>query len=350
MMKTSDFEYELPPELIAQRPAARRDASRLMVLDRAAQTVAHGHFSDLPGLLRAGDLLVVNNTRVIPARVMGRKPGTGGRVELFFLEETAPGEWDILLRSRRRPKPGDRIEIDGDTAGAVLLADGTDGRARIRIVGNLPALELMRRCGTTPLPPYIRRSEDGGRRSDGEDAERYQTVFAKHAGAVAAPTAGLHFTPELLAQLEARGIHHAEVTLHVGIGTFRPVSAEFVQDHVMEPERYAVSGATAALIAETRRHGGRVVAVGSTSVRTMEHAAREDGTIHPGEGRTDLFICPPHRFRVVDAIVTNFHLPRSTLLMMMSAFAGREYLLRAYAEAVRERYRFFSYGDAMLIL
>lgn len=347
-MNTADFDFVLPPELIAQQPAPRRDASRLMILNRAAGSIAHGTFLDLPGLLRPGDLLVVNNTRVIPARVFGRKPGTGGRVELFFLEEAAPGEWDILLRARRRPKPGERIDIGGDGSHAILLADGRDGRARVRLESALPVAEFMERFGTTPLPPYIRRTEDTGTARSG-DAERYQTVYARHAGAVAAPTAGLHFTPEMLARIEQLGVRRAEVTLHVGIGTFRSVTAETIEEHVMESERYAIPAPTAALVSETRRNGGRVIAVGSTTVRTLEHAAAETGEVRAGSGRTGIFIRPPHAFRVVDAIVTNFHLPRSTLLMMMSAFAGREFILRAYAEAVRERYRFFSYGDAMLI-
>lgn len=350
-MKTADFDFALPPELIAQHPVAQRDASRLMVLDRKAQRVSHRTFSDIAEYLLPGDLLVVNNTRVIPARVMGRKPVTGGKVELFFLEEVAPGEWDILMRSRRRPGPGDRIEIDGANAHVIMLCDGADGRARIRLVSDLPALEIMQRFGMTPLPPYIQR--EGGRQVTDHaraDAERYQTVYAKHAGAVAAPTAGLHFTPELLSRLEAAGIRRAEVTLHVGIGTFRPVTAEQVADHVMESERYEIPGRTAALIEETRRRGGRIIAVGSTTVRTLEHAASETGGIRAGAGRTQLFIRPGFAFQIVDAIVTNFHLPKSTLLMMMSAFAGREFMLGAYAEAVREGYRFFSYGDAMLIL
>ena len=349
-MKTADFDFALPPELIAQHPAARRDASRLMVLARGEGGVAHRHFSDLPEFLRPGDLLVVNNTRVLRARVAGRKPATGGKVELFFLEESAPGEWEILLRSRRRPRAGDRIDIGDDGSHAILLAEGTDGRARIRLAGPLSAEAVMERFGQTPLPPYIKRSEDGDQKSAAEDAERYQTVYARHPGAVAAPTAGLHFTPELLARLESGGIRRTEITLHTGIGTFRSVTAEDIEQHVMEAERYEISEQTAALIAETKRSRGRVVAVGSTSVRTLEHSAAETGEVCAGTGRTGIFIRPPFRFRAVDAIVTNFHLPKSTLLMMMGAFAGREALFRAYDAAIREHYRFFSYGDAMLIV
>lgn len=346
-MKTADFDFSLPEELIAQTPAAVRDQSRLMVLARAAQSVTHLMFTGIAELLRPGDLLVVNNTKVVPARVMARKPGTGGKVELFFLEEVALGEWDILLRSRRRPKPGERIEIDGAETYAVMLSDGELGRARVRLVSPISALEVMMKFGQPPLPPYIKRNEDAVLSQS--DQERYQTIYASKAGAVAAPTAGLHFTPELLSRLEQRGVRRAEVTLHVGIGTFKPVEVENLEDHPMESERYEVSETTAGLIRETKRGGGRVVAVGSTSVRTLEFSARETGEVRAGSGRANLFIHPPYNFRVVDAIVTNFHLPKSTLLMMMSAFAGRELMLRAYAEAVRERYRFFSYGDAMFI-
>lgn len=348
-MKTSEFDFFLPPELIAQYPAPKRDESRLMVLNRETRTIQDLGFETLPDFLRAGDLLVVNNTKVLPARVIGHKPRTGGRVELFFLEEKKPGEWEILLRSRRRPLPGDRIDIGHDGAHAVLIEDGRDGRAWIRMGDGLSAFEIMAKFGTTPLPPYINRTpEDAG--SLLNDKDRYQTVYAKIPGAVAAPTAGLHFTPELMAQLVRKGVRRAELTLHVGIGTFRPVSSEDIEAHIMEDERYEIPESTAEMIAETRRAGGRVVAVGSTSVRTLEHAAATDGIVRAGSGRTRLFITPPYSFRVVDAIVTNFHLPKSTLLMMMSAFAGREFLLRAYAEAIERKYRFFSYGDAMLIL
>ena len=346
-MKTSDFDFVLPPDRIAQFPAERRDGSRLMVLNRAAQSVAHRKFPDILEHLRPGDLLVVNNTRVLAARLMGRKPATGGKVELFLLEEKAPGEWEVLMRSRRRPAPGDRIDLDGG-AHAVLLADGESGRARVRLESPRPVLELIEEIGLTPLPPYISRaSADPAVLAS--DRERYQTVFARESGAVAAPTAGLHFTPELLAELARRGIGRVEVTLHTGIGTFRPVATEEVEAHTMEAERYIVSDETARRINETRAAGGRIVAVGSTSVRTLEFASDETGRVVPGSGRVALFIVPPYRFKVVDVILTNFHLPRSTLILMMSAFAGREFLLRAYDEAIRDGYRFFSYGDAMLI-
>jgi S-adenosylmethionine:tRNA ribosyltransferase-isomerase len=272
-------------------------------------------------------------------------------VELFILEEVAAGEWDVLLRARRRPKPGERIVFAGGQASAVMLADGELGRARVRIESSRPLLELAVEYGETPLPPYVQRPEageqgpeGGGRR--GEDAERYQTVYARYPGAVAAPTAGLHFTPEVLEKIAARGTARAEITLHVGIGTFRPVTAEQVDEHRMESERFEISAEAASRI----RSAKRVVAVGSTSVRTLEYVAATRGGMESCEGRVDLFIRPAYEFRIVGAMLTNFHLPKSTLLMMVSALAGREFILRAYEEAVRERYRFFSYGDCMLIL
>ena len=329
-------------------PATPRDASRMMVVDRARGTWEHRMFADLPGYLRTGDVMVVNNTKVIPARLTGRKPGTGGKVELFLLEEIAPNTWDVLMRSRRRPKPGETVHLgDGDRhLVATMVEEGELGRAVVRFAPDTPVLDWAAKFGDTPLPPYIRR-ETG---SSAEDRERYQTVFARNPGAVAAPTAGLHFTPEVLSQLAAMGIARAELTLHVGIGTFRPVNAENVVDHRMEQERYAVSADAAETIRAAKASGGRCLAVGSTSVRTLEAVAARHGEIRADAGRTDLFIYPPYSFRVVDMILTNFHLPKSPLLMMMSAFAGRELMLAAYEAAVKERYRFFSYGDCMLIV
>ncbi len=350
-MKVADFDYDLPPELIAQEPAARRDAARLMVLDRSARTLRHAVFADLPEFLRPQDLLVVNDTRVIPARVFGRKtkPGTGGKVEFLLLEETAPGVWDALMRSRRRPQIGDQVILDENLAVATVLAEGELGRVQVRIESRLPWLDLLDQIGQTPLPPYIqRKAATPARRA--EDRLRYQTVFAREPGAVAAPTAGLHFTPEVLARLAAQGVGQAAVTLHVGIGTFRPVAVEDVQNHRMDFERWRVPGDTARKVASARAAGGRIVAVGTTSVRTLETAAARPEGFGPGEGRTDLFIHPPYSFRMVDALITNFHLPKSTLIMMISAFAGREFVLAAYREAIRARYRFFSYGDSMLSL
>lgn len=360
-MRLADYDYELPPELIAQTPADRRDASRLLVLDRTGESIRHARFSDLPAFLRPGDRLVVNDTRVIPGRLFGAREGHAGRVELLL---THPGEprgaapvWIALARPARKLLPGVVLRM-GESAVPVRVLDVLDeSRRAVAFPDGFDVLAFLQREGHVPLPPYIRR-EDAG-----EDRERYQTVYAARPGAVAAPTAGLHFTPELFARLEESGVARTALTLHVGPGTFRPVTAEDVREHVMDPEHYAASAEAAAAINATRRAGGRVVAVGTTVVRTLESlpAADEDPRVRgatggdpravaAGEGWTRLFIHPPRRIERVDALVTNFHLPRSTLLMLVSAFAGREFVLRAYAEAVRERYRFYSYGDAMLIL
>ena len=350
-MKAADFDYDLPLELIAQEPAERRDGARMMVLDRAARAIEHRTFADLPDYLRSGDLLVANDTRVIPARVFGRKAkaGTGGKVEFLLLEELSPGVWDALMRSRRRPKVGEQVVLDEDLAVATVLEDGELGRVKVRVESALPWLEVLERIGQTPLPPYIQRKEATPERR-AADKVRYQTVFAREPGAVAAPTAGLHFTPEVLGRLAAHGVGQATVTLHVGIGTFRPVAVDDVEEHKMDFERWQIPEGTAAKIEAAKAAGGRVVAVGTTSVRTLESAAARPEGFGAGQGRTDLFIYPPYAFKVVDALVTNFHLPKSTLIMMISAFAGREFVLEAYREAIRERYRFFSYGDCMLIL
>jgi len=345
-MKTIDFDYHLPERLIAQHPADRRDSSRMMVLHRAENRWEHRMFSDLPSYLRRGDVVVVNNTKVIPARLIGRKPQTGGRVEIFLLEETETNLWDVLLRSRRRPKPGEAIIFGDGSLVARLIQEGELGRALVRFETDRPVLEWAEELGDTPLPPYIHR-EAGG---IDEDRERYQTVYARHPGAVAAPTAGLHFTPEVLQRLSSDGIDPVEITLHVGLGTFRPVSTDNVEEHRMENERYRVDARAADTIQQAKTQGGRCLAVGSTSVRTLETIAARRGDMCADEGRTDLFIYPPYSFRVVNMVLTNFHLPKSTLLMMMSAFAGRELMLAAYEEAVRQEYRFFSYGDCMLIV
>lgn len=357
-MKTADFDFELPLELIAQHPAQQREQSRMLVVQRKEGTLEHRRFLDLPQYLKKGDLLVVNNTRVIPARLFGRKPGTGGKVEILLLEEILPGTWDILLHASRRPKVGSLISLGEGQAVAVLLSDGAKGRATIRIESERPWLEVLEEIGVPPLPPYIKRPDVSRCRGDASashgdqksDRERYQTVYAKHDGAIAAPTAGLHFTDEIFQTLEKNGVKKAEVTLHVGLGTFRPVDAENVEDHRMEPERYTVPAETAKRIEETKTAGGRVVAVGSTSVRTLESVAGEHGHVIPRSGRSSLFIYPPYPFRVVDAMLTNFHLPKSTLIMMICALAGRDLIFRAYEEAVKEKYRFYSYGDCMLIV
>jgi S-adenosylmethionine:tRNA ribosyltransferase-isomerase len=350
-MNTSDFDYELPSERIAQEPPKERDGGRMMVLDRAAQTIRHARFTDLPDFLDAGDLVVVNDTRVIPARVFGRKarPGTGGKVELLLLEDLGRGEWDVLMRTRRRPDPGEQIVLGDGAATATLLADGELGRARVKIESDRPFLEVLDGIGLPPLPPYIqRKAEQGGLRP--EDKVRYQTVYAREPGAVAAPTAGLHFTPAVFERLAAKGVDKVSVTLHVGIGTFRPVKVDVVEEHRMDEERWWIPEDTARRITETKAAGHRVVAVGTTTSRTLESAAARPEGFGAGHGRTDIFIYPPYRFRMVDAMVTNFHLPKSTLIMMISAFAGREFVLRAYREAIKEGYYFYSYGDCMLIL
>lgn len=347
-MKTSDFDYVLPPELIAQAPAPERDGARMLVLHRATRRIEHRIVRELPEYLDPGDVAVVNNTRVIPARLYGHKEGSGGRVEVFFLEERPDGTWDVLLRSRRRPKPGQRIPLGSGRASAVLLEDSGGGAARIRVESDAPVLELLEAEGRTPLPPYIRRP--AAEPEPAADRERYQTVFARRPGAVAAPTAGLHFTPALIAALKRNGVATVEVTLHVGPGTFRPVTAEDLADHRMDSERYEISSDAAWSINMARRTGRRVVAVGTTTVRTLETAVRSDGTVAAGGGRSEIFIHPPYEFGCVGALLTNFHLPRSTLLMLVSAFAGREAVMEAYATAVRKKYRFYSYGDCMLVV
>lgn len=350
-MKTSDFDYDLPQELIAQAPAERRDACRMMVLHRDAQTWEHRHFADLPEYLTDKDLLVANDTRVIPARLFGTKtrPGTGGKVEFLLLEETEHNVWDALMRTRRRPAPGETIALEGGLATATLLEDGELGRCKIRVDSELPFLEVLDKIGRTPLPPYIQRKLSPAEQREA-DKINYQTIFAREPGAVAAPTAGLHFTPEVLAALDAKGVRRAAVTLHVGIGTFRPVTVDTVEDHRMDEERWWIPPATAAEYAACRARSGRVIAVGTTSVRTLETAAVLPGGVAEGHGRTAIFIYPPYQFRAVDAMITNFHLPKSTLIMMISAFAGRDFVLAAYREAIARRYRFYSYGDCMLIL
>jgi S-adenosylmethionine:tRNA ribosyltransferase-isomerase len=338
-VRTSDFDYELPPSSIAQEPVPRGE-SRLLVLDREGPD-RHARIRDLPRLLRPGDLLVLNDTRVIPARLYGRRAGAGGAsFELLLVEKTGEREWDALVRPGRRARPGTVVELDAGLAAEVLAKD-PDGRHTLRF--SEPVEPHLDRLGHIPLPPYIQRPDTP------EDRERYQTVYARSPGAVAAPTAGLHFSEELLREIEAAGVEIARVTLHVGIGTFRPVSAERIEEHRMDSERYEVSEEAAGAFRRVRARGGRVVAVGTTVVRTLEGVALAGGgEVRAGAGATDLFITPGFPFQVVDVLLTNFHLPRSTLLMLVSAFAGRERVLAAYREAVRQGYRFYSYGDAML--
>ena len=338
-MKKSDFHYDLPPELIAQAPLAERSASRLLVVPADAPPYGDRQMRDLPEYLRAGDLLVFNDTRVIPARLHGMKE-SGGRVEILLERLTGAHEALAQVGASKSPKAGGRITLDEGTGLTVL---GREGEFyRLRFDGEEPLEKLLLRAGRMPLPPYIQRE------AGAEDEARYQTLFARHAGAVAAPTAGLHFDEPLLAALQAKGVEFGHVTLHVGAGTFQPMRAESVHEHVMHSEWLNVGAELCAQIERTRAAGGRVVAVGTTVVRALETAAR-DGVVRPFAGDTRIFIFPGHRIRSVDAMVTNFHLPESTLMMLVSAFAGRERILAAYAHAVRERYRFFSYGDAMLL-
>jgi S-adenosylmethionine:tRNA ribosyltransferase-isomerase len=337
-MYLSDFHYDLPPDLIAQRPLARRSASRLLSLSGRDGAMQDLRFSDVPDLLRPGDLLVFNDTRVMRARLFGRKE-TGGRVEILIERFPAPGEALAHLRASKTPKAGTRILLDPEGAVEVVGRDGDLFRLRS---GGPGFPELMRRQGHMPLPPYIQRGDDG------EDLERYQTVYASREGAVAAPTAGLHFDHALLERIRGRGIGLARVTLHVGAGTFLPVRVERLEDHRMHAEWLEVGEEVCTSVRETRSAGRRVVAVGTTSVRSLETAAA-DGEIRPFRGDTRLFIRPGHRFRTVDAMITNFHLPESTLLMLVCAFAGFENVMQAYRHAVEERYRFFSYGDAMFL-
>lgn len=339
-MNVQDFDYYLPEELIAQTPLAQRDASRLMVLPRQQGACSHRHFFELPSLLRKGDLLVFNDTRVIPARLHGRKKDTGAKVEIFLLKRLDLDRWETLVRPGRKLRPGTEVVFSEDLSATIEETTEFGGRiVRFRWQGVFE--EVLQRLGEVPLPPYIHEQLP--------DPERYQTVYARENGSAAAPTAGLHFTPELLSSLHEQGVQTAYVTLHVGLGTFRPVAVESIQDHVMHSEQYAISAETAALVNETRRQGGRVIAVGTTAVRTLETAG-QSGQLQSCSGSTNIFIYPGYKYKIIDGLITNFHLPKSTLLMLVSALAGRERVLAAYKEAVEQRYRFFSFGDAMFIL
>jgi S-adenosylmethionine:tRNA ribosyltransferase-isomerase len=346
----ADYDYELPAELIAQEPPAERGSSRLLVLDRSTGTLAHHAFQDLPDLLAPGDLLVTNRSRVLPARLLGRRPG-GGQAEILLVRRREADLWEAMVRPGRRLRPGTVVEIGSgfqvrveDTPGAP--SDESSGPRRLvrLLASNADPESMIHRYGHVPLPPYIRRPDHPA------DRDRYQTVYAREPGSIAAPTAGLHFTPDLFERLEKRGIDRAEIVLHVGPGTFRPVEVDDVREHRVDPERYSLPEEAAAAIRRTRREGHRVVAVGTTTARTLEAATALDGDLEAGEGETGLVITPGHSFRVVDVLLTNFHLPRSSLLLLVSAFAGRKRILSAYEEAVRRAYRFYSYGDAMLLL
>ena len=344
-MRVADFDFDLPVDLIAQEPAGARDASRLLVLDRRTGAMSHRGFSDLPDELRSGDLLVLNDTKVLPARLRGSKP-TGGRVEILLLAPCGSEEWYALLTGSKSIRPGAPLAVSHELSVVPIARDGEAWRVRIAPASGdlVAALEAV---GEVPLPPYIRRAAGDPRGP--VDRERYQTIYARVPGAVAAPTAGLHFTPALVTTLAARGVETAFVTLHVGLGTFQPVRVTNVEDHRMHPEPLSIPDATADAILRARQRGGRVVAVGTTVVRALESRAAERGGVVSGSGTSTLFVYPGFRFRVVDALVTNFHLPQSTLLMLVCAFGGTETVLAAYGAAVRERYRFFSYGDAMFV-
>lgn len=348
-MHINDFDYELPQELIAQTPAAKRDASRLMVVNRENGTIEHKHFYDITDYLKEGDCLVLNNSKVLPARLYGVKEGTGANVEFLLIKRIEGDVWETMVRPGKRLKPGDSVSFSEDRLFRAIVKDyGEDGTRIVEFEYEGIFLERLEELGKMPLPPYIERENNS------EDKDRYQTVYAKNEGSVAAPTAGLHFTPELLEKAKAKGVKLAYVTLHVGIGTFRPVKVENIEEHHMHFEEYFIDEETAEIINETVKAGGRIVSVGTTSTRTVESAAffdEESGKylVRAGHGSTGIFIYPGYEFKIIKALITNFHLPKSTLLMLISALYNREDILKAYKVAVEEKYRFFSYGDAMLI-
>ena len=357
-MRTADFDFVLPEHLIAQHPAEARDASRLLVVHRNTDRVEHRTFRDVIHFLRSGDVLVRNNSKVIPARLRAKNPITNGNFEILLLEENATNDWWAMMRPAKRARLGTKlslVNLDGKPGdiSATVIETNDEGHRRLHFTGGENIANALEQFGEVPLPPYIQRTPG---HSSSEDRARYQTVYARERGSVAAPTAGLHFTDDLLSEIRARGVEVCSIALHVGLGTFAPVKTERIAQHTMHWERFHVDEITAAKINTAKREGRRVIAVGTTSVRALETLARHnDGKIIAGAGRTNIFIFPPYQFRIVDALLTNFHLPRSTLLMLVSAFAapgeirGREKMLAAYAEAVRKQYRFFSYGDAMLI-
>lgn len=339
--KKSDYYFDLPQELIAQDPLEDRSASRLLVLDKVSGGVSHHVFREIADFLEPGDCLVLNNTKVIPARLLGEREGTGAHVEVLLLKRREKDTWETLVRPGKKCRPGTRLTFGGGLLKAEVLETVEEGNRLIRFVYDGIFEEILDRLGEMPLPPYITHKL--------QDRNRYQTVYARQEGSAAAPTAGLHFTEELLQRIQSRGVRIAYVTLHVGLGTFRPVKEENILEHHMHSEHYQVSVEAADIINDTKKNGGRVVCVGTTSCRTVESASEESGWVVAGSGDTQIFIYPGYRFKVLDALVTNFHLPESTLVMLVSALAGRENVLNAYREAVRERYRFFSFGDAMLI-
>ena len=339
-MKTSDFYYDLPQELIAQSPAEKRDMSRLLVYDRKAKTIEDKVFHDIIDYLNPGDVLVRNVTRVIPARLYATREGTGGAMEFLLLKRVNETDWECLVKPGRKARKG-RNFIVNDELSVTVLEQLEDGNRIVRLNYDGIFEEVLDRAGEMPLPPYITKKL--------EDKTRYQTVYARDNGSAAAPTAGLHFTPELLDRIEAKGVKIADVLLHVGLGTFRPVSAENVEEHHMHSEYWEVTEEAAEIINSARRNGGRIISVGTTGCRTLESSSDDEGIVHAGHGWTDIFITPGYRFKAVDALITNFHLPESTLLMLISAFCTREEIMEVYKHAVSERYRFFSFGDAMFI-
>ena len=340
-MKTSDFNYELPKELIAQTPLEKRDASRLMTLDRKTGAWEHHHFYELPDFLYPGDCLILNDSRVLPARLLGQRLPGGGACEVLLLIDRGEKTWECLVRPGRHMRQGIRLSFGNGELTAEVTEVLPDGNRLVRFDYDGIFLEVLERLGKMPLPPYIKEEL--------QDRERYQTVYSKVPGSAAAPTAGLHFTPELLERIQEKGIGIGYVTLHVGLGTFRPVKEEEIAEHEMHSEFCILPPETARLINETKARGGRCICVGTTSCRTLESWAAEDGHMEPKAGWTNIYIYPGYRFKVMDGLVTNFHLPESTLIMLVSAFAGREHVLAAYEEAVREKYRFFSFGDAMFL-
>ena len=340
-MKTHDFWYELPEELIAQTPLEQRDASRLLVLDRVSGEINHRHFYDVIDYLKPGDCLVMNDSRVLPARLLGHRP-TGGAVEVLLLRDLGDKKWECLCKPGRKMQPGNEVIFGDGELTATVLEVREDGNRVVEFYYEGIFLEVLERLGKMPLPPYIK--------AELSNQERYQTVYSKEVGSAAAPTAGLHWTPELLEKARKKGVKLAFVTLHVGLGTFRPVKAEEISEHHMHAELCMLSQETADILNETKRAGGRVICVGTTSCRTLESLVNEDGTFEAKSKWTEIFIFPGYTFKAMDGLITNFHLPESTLVMLVSAFAGREHVLAAYEEAVRERYRFFSFGDAMCIL
>lgn len=340
-MKTSDFNYELPPELIAQTPLKDRSSSRLLTVNKTDGSLKHGVFSDIINEINPGDCLVANNTRVIPARLYGLKEGTGGKIEFLLLNRKEDDVWEVILKPGKKAKPGARFVFGDGILKAEILDTINDGNRLVKFFYEGLFENVLDKLGEMPLPPYITEKL--------EDKERYQTVYSKHEGSAAAPTAGLHFTPELMKALEEKGVKIAYVTLHVGLGTFRPVKVDDVTNHKMHSEFYVITKETADIINETKRKGGRIISVGTTSTRVLETVADENGFVKEDTGWTDIFLYPPYKFKCPDALITNFHLPESTLLMLVSAFSSKEIIMNAYKEAIKEKYRFFSFGDAMFI-